>query len=62
MGNICHTLTNRRYGEKHIAYAESHDQVKPDLYVQSKKFGRLSSLDGERMAIFMHKTRPDATS
>ena len=27
MGNIVHTLTNRRYGEKHIAYAESHDQV-----------------------------------
>ncbi len=27
MGNMVHTLTNRRYGEKHIAYAESHDQV-----------------------------------
>lgn len=27
MGNIVHTLTNRRYGEKSIAYAESHDQV-----------------------------------
>ncbi len=27
MGNICFTLINRRYGEKHIAYAESHDQV-----------------------------------
>jgi len=27
MGNIFHTLTNRRYGEKCIAYAESHDQV-----------------------------------
>lgn len=27
MGNIVHTLTNRRYGEKCIAYAESHDQV-----------------------------------
>lgn len=26
IGNICHTLTNRRYNEKHIAYAESHDQ------------------------------------
>jgi 1,4-alpha-glucan branching enzyme len=26
MGNIVHTLTNRRYCEKHIAYAESHDQ------------------------------------
>ena len=29
MGNIVHTLTNRRYGEKCIAYAESHDQVGP---------------------------------
>lgn len=27
MGNICHTLTNRRHGEKTIAYAESHDQA-----------------------------------
>ncbi|MCK4340493.1 MAG: alpha amylase C-terminal domain-containing protein [Phycisphaerae bacterium] len=27
MGDIYHTLTNRRVGEKHIAYAESHDQA-----------------------------------
>uniref|UniRef100_A0A3B4BVQ2 1,4-alpha-glucan branching enzyme n=1 Tax=Pygocentrus nattereri TaxID=42514 RepID=A0A3B4BVQ2_PYGNA len=27
MGNIVHTLTNRRYGENCIAYAESHDQA-----------------------------------
>ncbi|KAK2846716.1 hypothetical protein Q5P01_009715 [Channa striata] len=27
MGNIVYTLTNRRYGEKCIAYAESHDQA-----------------------------------
>ena len=27
MGDICHTLTNRRAGEKHVAYAESHDQA-----------------------------------
>lgn len=26
-GNICFTLTNRRHGEKTIAYAESHDQA-----------------------------------
>ena len=25
--DICHTLMNRRYGEKHIAYCESHDQA-----------------------------------
>jgi len=27
MGNVCHTLVNRRHGEKTIAYAESHDQA-----------------------------------
>ncbi|CAM1509309.1 Fc.00g030480.m01.CDS01 [Cosmosporella sp. VM-42] len=27
LANICHTLTNRRHGEKTIAYAESHDQA-----------------------------------
>ena len=27
MGTVVHTLINRRYGEKHISYAESHDQA-----------------------------------
>lgn len=27
IGNIIHTLTNRRWQEKCIAYCESHDQV-----------------------------------
>ena len=27
MGDIVHTLTNRRWGEKSVAYAESHDQA-----------------------------------
>lgn len=27
MGNIVHTLTNRRWRENTVAYAESHDQV-----------------------------------
>lgn len=27
MANITHTLTNRRHGEKTIAYCESHDQA-----------------------------------
>ncbi|KAI9671202.1 MAG: alpha-1,4-glucan branching enzyme [Caeruleum heppii] len=27
MASMCHTLTNRRHGEKTIAYAESHDQA-----------------------------------
>ena len=26
MGNIVHSLTNRRFREKHVAYSESHDQ------------------------------------
>lgn len=28
IGNIVHTLSNRRWMEKTVAYAESHDQVK----------------------------------
>jgi 1,4-alpha-glucan branching enzyme len=27
MGDICHTLTNRRYLESTVAYSESHDQA-----------------------------------
>lgn len=27
IGSLAHTLTNRRHGEKTIAYAESHDQA-----------------------------------
>lgn len=27
LGNIVHTLTNRRHGEKSVAYCESHDQA-----------------------------------
>ena len=27
MGNIIHTLTNRRYAEACVGYAESHDQA-----------------------------------
>ena len=30
MGNIVHTLTNRRYKEACVAYAESHDQVQQE--------------------------------
>ena len=26
MGNIVHSLTNRRFREKHVTYSESHDQ------------------------------------
>ena len=27
MGNITHTMTNRRYAEACVGYAESHDQA-----------------------------------
>ncbi|UQT44113.1 hypothetical protein M5E88_16230 [Akkermansia muciniphila] len=27
MGDMWYTLTNRRYGEPHVAYCESHDQA-----------------------------------
>ena len=33
LGNICFTLTNRRHGEKTIAYVESHDQAYSHPYV-----------------------------
>ena len=33
MGNIVHTLTNRRYAEPCVGYAESHDQVSIDKCV-----------------------------
>ena len=29
VGNLVFTMENRRYGEKCIAYAESHDQARP---------------------------------
>lgn len=31
MGNLIHTLTNRRWKEPAVAYAESHDQVELKL-------------------------------
>lgn len=34
MGNIVHTLTNRRYAEPCVGYAESHDQVSVVSIVQ----------------------------
>lgn len=33
MGALCHTLINRRHGEKTIAYAESHDQAYVSLFL-----------------------------
>jgi 1,4-alpha-glucan branching enzyme len=36
MSNICFTLTNRRHGEKTIAYAESHDQAYVPFHIISR--------------------------
>jgi len=33
MSSICWILTNRRHGEKTIAYAESHDQAYVDIFI-----------------------------
>jgi len=40
MEKMLWTLINRRHGEKHIAYAESHDQVqkKPTLGIKFCEF------------------------
>lgn len=35
MGNLTFTLENRRYGEKCISYAESHDQEGSRLFTHS---------------------------
>lgn len=35
IGNIIHTLTNRRWQERCIAYCESHDQVSIHIYHKS---------------------------
>ena len=37
MGNIIHTLTNRRYKEDCVGYAESHDQVGATLVLQGHR-------------------------
>lgn len=39
MGNIIHTLTNRRYAEPCVGYAESHDQVRDEEKRQVKQSG-----------------------
>lgn len=47
MGNIVHTLTNRRWMEKAVAYAESHDQVinfERTLLVLSMRMNAIVSL------------------
>lgn len=42
MGNIIHTLTNRRWNEKHIGYCESHDQaIVGDKTISMWLFGKV---------------------
>lgn len=38
MGHICHMLENRRYMEKTLSYAESHDQVSVLQYLRQVKY------------------------
>lgn len=53
MGNIIHTLTNRRYAEPCVGYAESHDQVRKDERIRQKKWGFLESR--HFVATFLHQ-------
>jgi len=63
IGNICFTLTNRRHGEKTIAYAESHDQalvgdktlfmhlVDAELYTNMSKLSPLTPVISRGIAL-----------
>nr|UEK51572.1 ABGE-like protein [Parasacculina yatsui] len=63
VGNIVHTLTNRRYGEKTIVYAESHDQalvgdktlafwlMDSHMYTHMSRLGEPSSVIDRGMAL-----------
>ena len=50
MGNIVHTLTNRRYKEACVAYAESHDQVR-FLRAQSRPVLTLDMCEHRSMTV-----------
>ncbi|XP_071531401.1 1,4-alpha-glucan-branching enzyme isoform X3 [Panulirus ornatus] len=63
MGGICHILENRRYQEKTIAYAESHDQalvgdktlafwlMDKEMYTHMSKFSKPSLIIDRGMAL-----------
>ncbi|CCG84122.1 protein of unknown function [Taphrina deformans PYCC 5710] len=65
LGNVCFTLTNRRYGEPTVAYAESHDQclvgdktlafwlMDAEMYTNMSKFSQLTPVVERGLA--MHK-------
>ena len=66
MGHIVHTLSNRRHMEKHIAYAESHDQALVGdktiaFWLMDKEmYTHMSTLSGPSLiidrGIALHKT------
>ena len=47
LGQIWHTLLNRRMGEKHVGYAESHDQPEPEDYdaLEDERENLLGAID-----------------
>ena len=57
IGNILYTLTNRRYNENHISYAESHDQSfignysLSSLLLSSERFWNMSKKSPETIVI-----------
>ena len=56
MGNIVHTLTNRRYAEPCVGYAESHDQVRgSNSYCLLDPLGRPSRQEVKIDCLILHK-------
>ncbi len=54
LGNILYTLTNRRYNEKHISYAESHDQsIVGDKTLSMWLFNRVNIKNFNENLIFL---------
>ena len=53
MGHIVPTLTNRRWGEKCVGYAESHDQVTAfSLFFSSSNILLFQALVGDKTLAF----------
>ena len=53
MGNIVHTLTNRRYAEACVGYAESHDQVNACLTTHPFRFGHCQARDIQWLVLLL---------
>lgn len=54
LGNLVHTLTNRRWMESTIAYAESHDQVPHQQFFKKAiySFSKIQALVGDKTIAF----------